>query len=47
MAASDGIMKLPFDKPNSYFAQAAIHWLPGRMPGPVFFCLHHENRYNP
>ncbi len=40
--AFDGIMKLPPDDPNSYFAQAAVHW----RPEPLY-CLHHENRYNP
>jgi tyrosinase len=40
--AFEGIMGLPFDDPKSYFAQAAIHWLP-----PPTYCLHHENRYNP
>ena len=45
--AFEGLMALPPDDPNSYFTQAGIHWLPGRLPGPTFFCLHHENRYNP
>lgn len=41
--AFQGIMALPPDDPRSYFANAAKHWL----PGPPFYCLHHENRYNP
>ena len=31
------------DDPQSYFALAGIHWL----PGPHFYCRHHENAYNP
>ena len=31
------------DNPQSYFALAGIHWL----PGPPFYCRHHENAYNP
>lgn len=40
--AFSGIMARDPDELNSYFAQAAKHWL----PAPTF-CLHHENRYNP
>lgn len=40
--AWNGILGLGIDDPNSYFAQAAIHWLP-----PPTYCLHHESRYNP
>lgn len=31
------------DDPQSYFALAGIHWL----PGPNLYCRHHENAYNP
>ena len=41
--AFSGVMALKPDNSNSYFAVAGIHWL----PGPGFFCRHHENAYNP
>ena len=37
------VMKRNVDDPKSYFAIAGIHWL----PGPNFYCRHHENAYNP
>lgn len=40
--AFEGMMALPVGDPNSYFAQAATHWLPAPL-----YCLHHEPRYNP
>ena len=46
-AAFVGVMGLAVDNPASYFCQAGIHWLPGKLPGPTFYCLHHESRYNP
>jgi tyrosinase len=44
ITAFKGILALPITDPNSYFIQAGIHWLPAH---PDFYCLHHENRYNP
>jgi len=41
--AFSGILSLPPEDPKSYFALAGTHWL----PGPPYYCLHHENRYNP
>ena len=38
-----GIMDRDDDDPQSYFAIAGIHWL----PGPNVYCRHHENAYNP
>ncbi len=38
-----GLMYASPDDPRSYFALAGIHWL----PGPDFYCRHHENAYNP
>ncbi len=38
-----GVMERDPDDPQSYFALAGIHWL----PGPEFYCRHHENAYNP
>lgn len=38
-----GLMARDPDDPNSYFALAGIHWL----PGPKVYCRHHENAYNP
>lgn len=40
--AFKGLMKRDPDDERSYFALAALHWL----PAPTY-CLHHENRYNP
>ena len=37
------LMNRDDDDPQSYFALAGIHWL----PGPQFYCRHHENAYNP
>lgn len=41
--AFSGIMAKPADDPQSYFSLAGIHWL----PGPNYYCRHHENAYNP
>lgn len=38
-----GIMARPEENPQSYFAIAGLHWL----PGPDLYCRHHENAYNP
>ena len=38
-----GLINRDDDHPQSYFALAGIHWL----PGPPFHCRHHENAYNP
>lgn len=39
--AFEGILARDVADPNSYFAQAGIHWLPER------FCQHHVPAYNP
>ena len=39
--AFEGILAKDVSDPNSYFAQAAIHWL------PTPFCQHHVPAYNP
>ena len=39
--AFEGILARDPSDPNSYFAQAGIHWLPDR------FCQHHVPAYNP
>ncbi len=39
--AFEGIMAKDSSDPNSYFAQAGIHWLPSR------YCQHHVPAYNP
>ena len=39
--AFEGILAKDPSDPNSYFAQAGIHWLPER------FCQHHVPAYNP
>jgi hypothetical protein len=41
--AFEGIMKKDPSDPNSYFAQAGIHWL----PEPDLWCMHHAPAYNP
>lgn len=41
--AFQGMMDRATDDPESFFAIAGIHWL----PGPNLFCRHHENGYNP
>jgi hypothetical protein len=41
--AFNGMMGRDPDHPQSYFTLAGIHWL----PGPEFYCRHHENAYNP
>ena len=41
--AFQGIINLPITNPNSYFALAAIHWL----PAPDFYCMHHEPGFLP
>jgi tyrosinase len=41
--AFQGIISLPITNPNSYFALAAIHWL----PAPDFYCMHHEPGFLP
>ncbi len=42
-----GIMAKGVQDPNSYFAQAGIHWLPGTGTPPAFYCQHHVPGYNP
>jgi tyrosinase len=39
--AFEGILSKAPSDPNSYFAQAGIHWLPG------LYCQHHVPAYNP
>jgi len=39
--AFEGILAKDLSDPNSYFAQAGIHWLPG------LYCQHHVPGYNP
>ncbi len=41
--AFQGMMDRDDDDPQSYFAIAGLHWL----PGPDVYCRHHENAYNP
>ncbi len=41
--AFQGIMSKSPDDPQSYFSVAGNHWL----PGPNYYCRHHENAYNP
>lgn len=41
--AFKGMMDRDLDDPESYFAIAGLHWL----PGPKLYCRHHENGYNP
>lgn len=41
--AFQGLMEKPASDPDSYFALAGLHWL----PGPSVYCRHHENAYNP
>jgi tyrosinase len=41
--AFSGILALPITDPNSYFVQAAYHWL----PAPNAYCMHHVAGYNP
>lgn len=38
-----GLIAREPDDPQSYFALAGLHWL----PGPEVYCRHHENAYNP
>lgn len=38
-----GLIKQDPDDSQSYFSLAGIHWL----PGPNYYCRHHENAYNP
>jgi hypothetical protein len=40
-----GMMARHPDDPQSYFAIAGLHWLPGNPP--LYYCRHHENAYNP
>ncbi|HLK17080.1 MAG TPA: tyrosinase family protein [Fimbriimonadaceae bacterium] len=42
-AAFTAIMAREPSDPNSYFAQAAIHW----YPAPNTYCMHHVPGYNP
>jgi len=37
------MMARDYTDPQSYFAVAGTHWL----PGPNFYCRHHDNSYNP
>lgn len=41
--AFKGMMDRDVNDPESYFAIAGLHWL----PGPNLYCRHHENGYNP
>lgn len=41
--AFNAIMARDPGDPNSYFAQAGIHW----YPGPNLYCMHHVPGYNP
>jgi len=45
-AAFAGMMNRDPGDPQSYFALAGIHWLPGGGPA-IYYCRHHENAYNP
>lgn len=41
--AFSGLMTRSANDPNSYFAQAGIHW----YPAPNTYCMHHVPGYNP